>query len=223
MSHLPLQNIKFDLIKLVIFDLDGTLADTSVGILNSHKQAHMAMGRPIPSDDVLYSVIGGPLLDTYQSVFHFSVGDATEAVRIYREWYSEYGIHQAKLYPGMNELLSKMRDSGLLTGIATLKAEQFAKIMMEELKVGSLFSFIYGMNAGDTLTKAQLIQKCMSAAAVKPEETCMIGDSIHDMKGAQQCNVPFIGVSYGFGFQKTDDLMFPLCGSSEDIARLLKL
>lgn len=211
------------MIKLVVFDLDGTIADTSEGILNSHRYALSAMGRPIPSDLDLFNTIGGPLLETYRTVFRFSDDDAVKAVRIYRDWYARYGIHQAKLYPGIDILLRKINDNGLSAGIATLKAEQFAETMMEELHVRPLFHCIYGMNGADTLTKAELIQKCMISAGVSPEETCMVGDSIHDYNGAQICRVSFIGVRYGFGFCEAEEQAFPLCRNPLEIIEKLQL
>ena len=221
MACLLHQNIRYDMIKLVVFDLDGTIADTSEGILNSHRHAHRMMGRPVPSDEILMNVIGGPLLDTYENVFHFQKEEAVEAVRIYRAWYADYGIHQAVLYPGIVDLLRTLKENGVFTGIATLKAERFAQGMMEELGVGELFDCIYGMNDQDTVTKSDLIRKCISTVGVKTEETCMIGDSIHDLKGAQLCGTSFIGVSYGFGFRGEKETTFPICSSpSEIIARL---
>lgn len=223
MNHLLPQDTRFETKKLFVFDLDGTVADTSEGILNSHRHAHIAMGRPVPSDEILYGVIGGPLLDTYRTVFNFSEKDAVEAVRIYREWYAINGIHQARLYPGMKDLLVKINEQGLIVGMATLKAEKFAVTMMEELGIRPLFQFIYGMNESDTLTKAGLINECISSAGVSPEETCMIGDSIHDYNGAQISNVSFIGVSYGFGLHENKGYDFPLYDSPLEITEKLRL
>ena len=223
MSCLHPADIRFDKLRLVVFDLDGTIADTSEGIINSHRQAHIVMGREVPSDDILYSLIGGPLLETYKKVFHFSDTDAAMAVNIYREWYSQNGIHQAALYPGIPDLLRRLKESKICVGMATLKAERFAVSMMSELGVGSLFDFIYGMNDKDTLSKADLIAKCMDTARVSQKETCMIGDSIHDFNGARVCQVPFIAVSYGFGFKKGETQPFPVCDTAADIGMILGL
>ena len=209
--------------KLVIFDLDGTLADTSEGILNSHRHAHLAMGQPVPSEDVLFSVIGGPLLETYRTVFKFPDAEAVEAVRIYRAWYAEHGIHQARLYPGMEAVLDSLNEHSFCVGIATLKAEQFAKTMMEEMGIATKFHMICGMNSGDTLSKADLIRKCISIAGIAPEATCMVGDSVHDFKGAQECNVSFVGVQYGFGFHDNREYPFPLCDTCEKILNQIHL
>jgi len=214
--------IEEEMIKLFVFDLDGTIADTSEGILNNHRHAHIHMGWPVPPDEILYGLIGGPLLENYRAVLHFPDEEAVRAVQCYREWYARYGIHQAKLYPGIPELLRRIRAGGSRVGMATLKAEPFAITMMEELGVRSSFDVICGMDGADRLTKADLIEKCMASAGVGPFETCMIGDSIHDYNGARQCHVSFVGVSYGFGFQKGEHRAFSLCDDPEALARRIE-
>ena len=187
--------------KLAVFDMDGTLADTSEGILNCHRYAHKVMGRPEPRDEELDGVIGGPLLETYKTRFGFPEEDAKQAVKIYRERYAEQGIYEAKLYDGMKETLQQLKASGVKLAVATLKAERFAKIMLANMGVADLFDAIYGVDENDKRTKAELIQMCMDTLQVEKSETVMIGDSIHDLNGAKECNVDFIGVTYGFGFK----------------------
>lgn len=193
--------MRFDpMYKLVIFDMDGTLADTSPGILNSHRHAHIAMGQSVPTTEVLSTVIGGPLLQTYIDRFGFSEDDARTAVDEYRRYYSKNGIREASLYPGMKETLYQLSSSGVKVALATLKAENFAKIMLDDMGVLPFFDVIYGMDNQDTRTKAQLIEMCLETTGISREESLMVGDSIHDLQGAQSCCVPFLGVSYGFGF-----------------------
>ena len=191
--------------KLAVFDMDGTLADTSEGILNCHRYAHKMMGRPEPTDEELDGVIGGPLLDSYRTRFGFSEEDAKQAVKIYRERYAEQGIYEAKLYDGMKETLQQLKASGMKLAVATLKAERFAKIMLENMGVADLFDVIYGVDENDKRTKAELIQMCMNTLQIEKAETVMIGDSIHDLNGAKECDVDFIGVTYGFGFDDVDN------------------
>ena len=74
--------------KLIIFDFDGTIADTSLGIIDSHKYTLAAMGKSIPQDEMLRKVIGGNLLKTYIETFGFQEDDARKAVGIYRKRYA---------------------------------------------------------------------------------------------------------------------------------------
>ncbi|QAT41923.1 HAD hydrolase-like protein [Aminipila luticellarii] len=188
------------MIRLAVFDMDGTLADTSPGILNSHRFAHAMMGRKEPTADDLNGVIGGPLLGTYQSQFRFPEKEARRAVEFYRHHYAEKGIYEAELYPGIKELLIKLKQDGLFLGVATLKSENFAKLMLQNMEIYSYFDIVCGMDEADTRTKSGLIRTCMDTMEVSVNETVLIGDSIHDLNGSEECGVSFIGVTYGFGF-----------------------
>lgn len=208
--------------KLIVFDMDGTLADTSPGILNSHRYAHEKMGRPQPGTDVLRSVIGGPLLNTYISRFSFSETQAREAVSHYRRYYAEKGFLEADLYPGMKETLIELRAKGYRLGVATLKAERFVKTMLENMGIAEYFDVIFGMDDADSRTKAQLIQMCMQATGASVDATTMVGDSIHDLTGAEQAGVGFIGVTYGFGFGPNQkSIGYSFCNTPLDLIEFL--
>lgn len=204
--------------KLAIFDMDGTLADTSEGIMNSHRYTHKMMGLVEPSDEDLDGVIGGPLLQTYQNRFGFSEKEAKNAVKIYRERYAEKGIYEAKLYEGMQAVLTALKNSHVKLGVATLKAERFAKTMLADMGVASLFDVIYGVDDNDKRTKSELIQLCMHELNMSPKNTVMIGDSMHDLNGAMECDIAFIGVTYGFGFKKNaQNFNYPLCDTPNEL------
>ena len=191
--------------KLIVFDLDGTLADTSLGIINSHKYANAQMGRPVPDDETLAGIIGGPLLKTYQTKFAYSDSDAVEAVRIYRERYAEKGIDEVEIYEEIPYVLSELKARGYLLAVATLKAEKFAIPMLESLEVAKYFDIIHGVDDKDTRTKASLIELCMQELNVVPESTVLVGDSSHDAIGANAAGVDFIAATYGFGFKTDSD------------------
>ena len=186
--------------QLVVFDLDGTLADTSPGIVNSHRYAHKMMGRPEPPLGELRSVIGGPLLQIYRDRFGFSEVDARRALTFYRSYYAEKGIYEATLYPGILETLQQLRSLGVQLSVATLKAERFVGMLLHYLGILDFFSVVHGMDDNDTRTKMQMIQMCLEYTHVPPQRAVLVGDSIHDLSGARACGVSFLGVTYGFDF-----------------------
>ena len=216
LSHLP--NMK-----LVIFDFDGTIADTSPGILDSHKYALKAMGRTVPPEAELRKVIGGNLLKIYIEKFGFEEEQAREAVRIYRERYAEVGIHIATLYPGFKEMLEELKQAGYKIGIATLKAESFAKIMVQEMGIAEYFDEICGMDPNDGLDKAGLILKCCDLCSCDKKDAILVGDSNNDLLGSQQAGVNFVGVTYGFGFKPNEDYEFITVDKPSKLVDLLKL
>ncbi len=185
--------------------MDGTLADTSAGILNSHRYAHKMMGRSHPDTKVLESVIGGPLLNTYITRFGFSEAQARTAVAHYREYYAKNGLLEAELYPEMKNVLRILKEDGYLLAVATLKAERFVEKMLDHMGVLPYFDAVFGMDDSDTRTKAQLINMCMERLNADAQSTVMLGDSIHDLNGAVQAGVSFVGVTYGFGFKSAEE------------------
>lgn len=203
--------------KLVLFDFDGTLADTSQGILACHRHALSSCGRAVPSEAILRSVIGAPLLRSYIEVFGFGETDARKAVEIYRERYAAEGMYEVVTYPGMTEVLHLLRQRGHLLGVATLKAHRFLEPMFEVLGLDGMFDVWHGMDDRDGLTKALLIKDCIKDVGANPEETVLIGDSVYDRDGALSAGVDFIGVSYGFGFGRGD----VSCEAPADILKLL--
>lgn len=188
--------------KLVVFDLDGTLADTSEGIYNAHRATCSALNIEL-NEHSLDGVIGGALIDIYQKRFGLDEDVARSAVKIYREWYQKYGIHQAEIYPGIEELLVKLQSMGFFLGVATLKREDFAVEMLSDMGIKKYFNCICGMDKRDTLNKEHLICECMRQTRVSAEETVMIGDTESDYIGAIRSKVDFIGVTYGFGFSNS--------------------
>lgn len=207
--------------KLVIFDFDGTIADTSGGILDSHKFVLNAMGKEIPTEEELRGVIGGNLLKTYIEHFDFAEPDARDAVRIYRERYAEVGIHNAVLYPGFTDMVKKLKNRGYKVGVATLKAENFAKIMLNELDISNYFDEVCGMDPDDGLNKAGLILKCCDLCGCRKDEAILVGDSNNDYIGSRQAGVDFIGVTYGFGFKKGIKYDFKTVDSCSELLYLL--
>lgn len=215
MNLLHLQNIK-----LVIFDFDGTIADTSEGIIDAHKHTLKTMGRDIPSDNELRSIIGGNLLKTYIEKFGFEETIAREAVSIYRERYANIGIHKAELYPGFSDMLTVLKERGYKTGVATLKAEVFAKTMLNEMGILERFDEVCGMDPNDGLDKAGLILKCAALCGTSIDQTVLVGDSNNDLSGAQKAGVHFIGVTYGFGFVPEYNYEFITADCPKNISNL---
>lgn len=207
--------------RLVIFDFDGTIADTSPGILDSHRFALNTMGRMIPSDDELRKFIGGNLLKTYIDIFEFTEDDARKAVKVYRERYADVGIHKANIYPGFKETITLLKDRGYKLGIATLKAESFAKTMVQEMGIAEFFDAICGMDLNDGLDKAGLILKCCELCGCDKINSVLVGDSNNDLLGSQQAGVNFIGVTYGFGFKPDTSYDFTVIDEPSKLLEIL--
>lgn len=191
--------------EFIIFDLDGTLADTSPGILNSIRYAQKMMDLPPITLEQMYSHVGPPMEESYHRNFGLTGEMLKKAVAYHKEYAMKQGYKEIKLYDGIEELLSALKNSGYKTAVATLKAHSTALKIFESLNMTDKFDVIKGVDSENPMTKAQLLQYCIDVLNVQKEKSLLIGDSIYDAKGAEEVGIDFLAVTYGFGFKKADD------------------
>ena len=185
--------------KTVIFDLDGTLLNTSEGVLNSVKYALDKMGLEQLPYDKARRFIGPPLQEGFERVAGLKGDDIDLAVSHYRKNYKENGaIFEAQVYDGIEDVLKHLKNDGRKICVATLKPEDSAKRVLEHFGLAQYFDYIGG-NKEEKSTKAGLIAEGLEATGATPDEAVLIGDSIFDLYGAQEAGIDFIAAAYGFG------------------------
>lgn len=182
-----------------IFDLDGTLADTSEGIYDAYRFTFEQMGQPITESSKLDEVIGDPLFDNFTKRFGLSEEDAHMAISIYRERYAQVGVREAQIYPGIKELFSHLKSSGYRISVATLKRTDLARSILRRQELLPYIDKVCGIDSGDSLTKTELIRMCMQSSYCLPWQTIVIGDSVIDFESAKECGASFLGAGYGLG------------------------
>ena len=185
----------------VLFDMDGTIVNSYEGIFHAYQWSLGKMGKEFGGDPFVQKAIGAPLLWVFETLCGMSPPEAEQAVGYYRKYYARRGKQEAHAYGGLEQSLRKLRKAGCFLGVATLKKEEFAKEILEEIKLLSFFDFVCGMDANDRLTKADLILRCMQKAGAGRSETILVGDSEFDAAGAREAGVDFLAVTYGFGFR----------------------
>lgn len=190
--------------KYILFDLDGTVSESAIGIRKSLEYAITKLGSELPNLDDYTLYIGPPLLDTFKNLCKLSDEQSREGVEIYRGYYDEHGKHQNRLYDGIKEVLLKLRDENVKVAVCSSKYEKFAEEIVEILGVSDLFDAVCGSTLdGSRKDKKDLIPYAVKALGgdfeADREKTLMIGDTWFDAKGARECDVDFIGVLYGYG------------------------
>ncbi|NMD37840.1 MAG: HAD hydrolase-like protein, partial [Christensenellaceae bacterium] len=186
--------LKYD---LVIFDLDGTITDSGLGMLNSAKYALKTVGYPIPDDDVMLKMIGPPLSVSLSSILGVQEKDHKIVGKIYREHFVKTGYKDYSLYKGFRGLLEKLKHNGIKIALATSKPIIPTMKVMEYFRLSHFFDSINGIkDDNNEETKTTII-----ARALKLEHTnaVMVGDRKYDGDGAVANNIDFIGAAYGFG------------------------
>lgn len=187
--------------RAVLFDLDGTLSDTSPGILRSVRHALRAMGAAEPEPAALYRFIGPPLWQSFAELCGMDAAQSERAVQLYRERYSTVGVHEASLYPGIRELLDALKRGGALLATASAKPERFVREVLRDQDAERYFDAVVGSELdGRRSDKRELIEEALHRLGdVPPGEAVMVGDRCFDLDGARRAGLDFIGVLFGFG------------------------
>jgi len=186
---------------ILFFDLDGTLTDPGLGITNAVMYSLEKYGMEVPPREALYKFIGPPLTWSYQTYFGFSEEKSVEAVKFYREHYSVIGLFENEVYPGIPELLEKLRAADKTLCVATSKPEKFAVQILEHFGMAEYFHHICGATFdGKVGTKHEVIEYALSRCG-DPDRArvLMIGDREHDILGAKASGLGSLGVLYGYG------------------------
>lgn len=186
----------------VIFDFDGTVADTGAGVFSSVRYAIDKEGLPQPSDSVIRTFAGPPLFDSFHDTFpEIDDNCADRLIDYFRENYSAKGVYQFELYDGMENLLKELKESGIKTAIASSKPTHFIKQIIAYCGLDKYFDIPIGAqsdkvdpNKTDIVRAAK--ERLSELGCSKP---LMVGDRKFDILGAHSQNIPIAAVLFGFG------------------------
>jgi len=187
--------------KVVLFDLDGTLSDPKIGITKSVQYALQKAGVMVNDLDELEPFIGPPLQVSFQEIYGFNDTQITQAIRYYRERFTERGMFENKLYEDIPALLAHLKQQGYILTIATSKPTVFAEQIVKYFQLESYFDLVIGSHLdGSCSDKSEIIAEVLQQLDSYPKDQfIMIGDRKYDLIGARENQIDAIGVTYGFG------------------------
>ncbi len=189
----------------VLFDLDGTLLNTSPGIKESLLYTLSELHLAPMSDNEISRFIGPPIQNSLKDDLHLDVITAQKGAAIFRKHYSEQSLFKAAVYDNIYELLDTLHGRNIAVGIATYKREDYALRLIHHFGLDKYCSVIHGADFDGKLSKADIINQCISEIGTTSSEVIMVGDTLHDANAAQQALVKFVAVSWGFGFNDAED------------------
>jgi phosphoglycolate phosphatase len=186
---------------MILIDLDGTLTDPRVGMVESIKHALSGLGHPCPDDRELERFIGPPLQDSFAVLLNSTAPEQiNSAIKLYRERYSEIGLFENTVYPGIPEALRTLKGLGASLFVATSKPRVFAERIVERFELGKFFNSVHGSELdGTRIRKGDVIAHALKVERLPSESTLMVGDRLHDMVGAKENGLFSVGVLWGFG------------------------
>ena len=188
----------------VCFDLDGTLLDTTEGVLHAVKKTISTLGVGMPDNDILSTFVGPPMQLSFETHFGMEKEEALEAANLFRRIYKQESLFMASLYPNVIDTLKLLKDSGLKIIVATNKSHDNAMDILKHFHIYDMCDYAMGSDLKGKLKKRDIIEKCIKAIEVDVSECVYVGDSIFDFEGASALQMDFIGVTYGFGFKEHD-------------------
>lgn len=189
--------------KLVIFDVDGTLMNSQAMIIASLTAAFAGEKLPLPDRNAMLSIVGLSLFNAMQTLrpddeeaVHHSLAERyKKAFWAYRE-----GKAHAELpYDGALEALRRLKArNDVALGIATGKSQRGVRHIVDQFGLEGVFSTIQTSDDAPSKPHPAMILQAMDAVGADREDTVMIGDAVFDMEMAQAAGVHGIGVSWGF-------------------------
>lgn len=186
---------------IVLFDLDGTIIDSGLGITNSVTYALKKYGIEVEDRTSLYKFIGPPLYKSFMNFYGFSEEEAHKAVDYYREYYSVHGVFENDVYEGIEELVKALYEKGKTIVLATSKPEDYARKILEHIGLSKYFTFIAGSEMSHSrVDKIEVIAYAFENCGIlEYDKAIMIGDREYDIIGAKHFNMDSIGVLFGYG------------------------
>ncbi len=190
------------MIKLVLFDLDGTLVNSLYDLADSCNFALKSLGFPVYETEKYKYFVGNGMPKLIERVL--PADKLTEdlhkkCLEIFMNRYREHFIDKTCVYEGIYELIEALKKKGLKIGVVSNKAHEMALKVVEKLFPEKTFDTVYGKIEGfPTKPDSALTLRVIAEMGVKPEETVFIGDSGMDAKTAVNAGCRGIGVLWGF-------------------------
>ncbi len=185
--------------KAVLFDLDGTLTDSGLGITKAVRFALEQMHWEMPKGS-LYAFVGPPLTDSFQRFCGMTPEQSQEAVREFRQYYNVTGVFENRVYDGVAEMLGALKQAGLRLVLATSKPEATAIRVMKHFGLDAYVpEMVGGMDDESRNTKGKVIAHALMRFGIDPKTAVMVGDREHDVLGAAENAIPCVGITYGYG------------------------
>ena len=192
-------------IRLVIFDLDGTLIDSRLDLVHSVNAALRHIGRPELPDDVIASYVGDGAPILIQRALGAEAADEAlvrKGLEFFLSYYREHKLDHTTVYPGIPEALAAIQTSNRVRrqmAVLTNKPVNPSRAIVDALGLGQYFSPVYGGNSFVTKKPdPEGARKLLAETGVAPEQAAIVGDSHVDVRTGRNAGLWTVGVTYGF-------------------------
>jgi len=185
----------------LLFDLDGTLTDSSPGIIRCIEHALAVLGHDPEDAQRARRLIGVPLPDIFQTLLDSTDEQAIErAISAYRARYHDVGMFENALYPGVADALEQLYGSGHTLQVVTAKPAVSARRVLDHFGIARFFRAVHGPDLDSrSHRKAESVRAALRLTGSDPTATIMIGDRVEDVEAAREQGLPAVAVAWGYG------------------------
>jgi phosphoglycolate phosphatase len=188
--------------KLVIFDIDGTLVDSQNLICGAVHQVYDRHGLPKPARERVLALVGLSLPDTFTRLADGAAHPVEAMVESYREAFSTLRAQpnsMEPLYPGAEEAILRLaKRDDIVLGIATGKSMRGIEFVLGHYKLLPHFTTVQCADTAPSKPDPGMVLNALRDTGVPADDTVLIGDSIYDMQMAKAAGVRAIGVAWGY-------------------------
>lgn len=191
---------RFSAVRVLIFDLDGTLIDSKLDLAHSINAMLEHMGRAPLAHDTIYSFVGNGAPVLVRRTLGEGVTDqeADEGLVYFLSYYRAHMLDNTAAYPGVREGLELLKNNPL--AVLTNKPVNFSRAILDGLGLSRYFRFVYGGNSFERKKPDPMgVEILLRDLAAAPTEAMLVGDSEVDVRTARNAGIWACGVSYGLG------------------------
>lgn len=193
--------------KLVVFDVDGTLLDTTEGVISAVKYTIKKHGLDELEEKDLRKFIGPPIQDSFARQYRLEGEILQDLATTFRNQYKNVDLLKAKPYDAIYNVMDILVKNDVKIAVATYKRQDYATEILTHFGFNKYTKILYGADHYNKLKKKDIIKMCIDdSGIVNYKDVVMVGDSDNDAIGAENIGVSFIGVTYGFGFKNEEDV-----------------
>ena len=184
----------------ILFDLDGTLIDSTDAILEGFEVAYKTFNEEVPSNKEIKSLIGYPLDDMFEKLG--CNGDKWDYVDAYKKHYRIISRAKTTLLPLAKEAIIEASKFATL-GVVTTKTAHYSRELLEHMEIMEYFEILIGReDVENPKPHAEPILRAIDGLKSSKKSTWMVGDTILDLHSAKNAEIKSVGVTCGYGEEK---------------------
>ena len=186
------------MIKNILFDFDGTLADTVQGIVETLRESFVRLGRPVPTEEEMVATIGRPLWKAFQTLGKMTDDEAFQAVEVYRELFMQYEIPNIRMFPGVTAMLEQFAERGIRMAIVTSRDRHSLDLILQNNGIDKFFET--EVTVDDHLTPKpapDMVLALLERMNIKATETLVVGDTTFDIEMGNRAGCKTCAVTWG--------------------------